>query len=148
MPKKTILTIKPVQKEEKPKEKYVEGIGRRKTATARVRIFTFSSVKPSIIVNDKSLKDYFPLAKLQQTVTAPLRVVDKEYLISVKVRGGGFNAQAEAVRLGLARALVKINEEWRSKLKSFGYLRRDPRVVERKHPGLRKARRAQQWRKR
>lgn len=140
--------IKLKKEPEETKEYYVEGIGRRKTAVARVRVFSRSSAEPSVSINDKSFEEHFFLLKHQQTALAPFAVVDKKYPVSVKVSGGGFSVQAEAVRLGLARALVKINEDWRGKLKSFGYLRRDPRVVERKHPGLRKARRAQQWRKR
>lgn len=130
------------------KEYYAEGIGRRKTAVARVRVFPRSAAKPSVTINGKPFKDHFSLLKHQQTAMAPFAATEKEYPATVKISGGGFNAQAEAVRLGLARALVKINEDWRNKLKALGYLKRDPRAVERKHPGLRKARRAQQWRKR
>ncbi len=134
------------------KEKYIEAIGRRKTAVARVRLFSgrkASSKTPELMVNEKPFSDYFPLAKLQKTVLAPFDELSlKEYHATVFVGGSGLNAQAEAIRLGLARALTALNPIWRSKLKSLGFLKRDPRKVERKKYGSRKARRPQQWRKR
>lgn len=145
-------TIKPKSIESAVKEKYIEAVGRRKTAVARVRLFSgrkASSKTPEVIVNEKPFFTYFPLAKLQKIVLAPFEELSlKEYHATVLAGGGGLNAQAEAIRLGLARALVALNPIWRSKLKSLGFLKRDPRKVERKKYGSRKARRPQQWRKR
>ncbi len=131
-------------------ERYVEAVGRRKTAVARVRLFPESKDKGlHLTVNGRELARYFPLRKLQEVACAPFGAVALEdATVSVKVAGGGVSAQAEAVRLGIARALLSVNPELRSRLKALGYLKRDPRMVERKHPGLRKARRPQQWRKR
>lgn len=133
-------------------DRYVEAIGRRKTAIARVRIFqTLAKVKhdESITVNNKPLKQYFPLLRDQYFVVAPFASANfTNHKTTVKVSGGGVHAQAEAVRLGIARALILINPETRPPLKVAGFLKRDPRKVERKKYGLRKARRAQQWRKR
>ncbi|MDP2705745.1 MAG: 30S ribosomal protein S9 [bacterium] len=128
-------------------EKYVEMIGRRKTAVARVRVYPDNKTK-DIVVNGKTLNGYFSLAKCRQAVQAPMVAVDKVFSFSALVKGGGPTAQAEAIRLGLSRILVELNSEWRGRLKGMMFLRRDPRMVERKHYGLRKARRAQQWRKR
>lgn len=138
-----------VKKIEKPKksENYIEAIGRRKTAVARVRIYP-DEMKNEISVNGKNLIQYFPLKKNQQTATEVFQAINGHYRTTVKVAGSGLNAQAEAIRLGIARAVVIINPAYRPILKQLGYLTRDPRMVERKHPGLRKARRAQQWRKR
>ena len=134
------------------KEKYIEGIGRRKTAIARVRLFSgrkAASKTPELMVNELPFSTYFPLAKLQKTVLAPFEELSlKEYEGTVLVKGGGLSSQAEAVRLGLARALVALNPIWRSRLKSLGFMKRDPRKVERKMYGKRKSRRPQQWRKR
>ena len=135
-----------VSKEKKP-ESYVEAIGRRKTARARVRIYP-NLKKLEIEVNGKVFTKYFPLKKEHQVVSAPFNATDQGLKTTVKVQGGGLSAQAEAVRLGIARALVFIKPESRSKLKALGFLRRDPRMVERKKYGSRKARRPQQWRKR
>ncbi|MAZ56684.1 30S ribosomal protein S9 [bacterium] len=129
--------------------KYIEGIGRRKTATARVRLTP--AKKTTIVVNDKKLEDYFPhdgLLLSVQSVLEPEEAGVGDYEISVKVMGGGTTAQAEAIRLGIARALVKEKQERRSVLKPLGFLKRDPRSVERKKFGLRKARRRPQWSKR
>ncbi len=131
--------------------RYIEGIGRRKEAIARVRIWqnTTKETLP-IYVNGKIYTEYFPVLYLQKIVDAPLRKLRlfKHYLVTVKVKGGGLHGQADAIKLGLARALVKLNPEWRPKLKKAGYLTRDSREVERKKYGLKKARRAPQWHKR
>ena len=130
-------------------EKYIEGIGRRKTASARVRLTP--AKETTIEVNGKKLEDYFPHIALQNDVKSVLGTEDagiEHYLITVKVSGGGISAQAEAIRLGIARALVKEKAERRGVLKPLGFLKRDPRSVERKKFGLRKARRAPQWSKR
>ena len=131
------------------KDKYVEAIGRRKTAVARVRLYPDKVSKtPEFLINDRSFVIYFPLMRHQQIVKSVFEVISSEYSATVKIKGSGTNAQAEAIRLGVARAVLLIKPEWRAKLKPLGYMTRDPRMVERKHPGLRKARRAQQWRKR
>jgi small subunit ribosomal protein S9 len=131
--------------------RYVEGIGRRKTSVARVRLVSekHAGDVPVVVVNDKQLTKYFPLAKHVQIVIAPFGALSlKDYSVSVHVSGGGVTAQAEAIRLGASRALIELNPIWRSKLKALGYLKRDARMVERKKAGMRKARRPQQWRKR
>ncbi|MEK7168239.1 MAG: 30S ribosomal protein S9, partial [Patescibacteria group bacterium] len=138
---------KPIEKIEKTSEKkehYFEAVGRRKTAVARVRLFT---KKIGIEINDKNVSDYFPILRLQKTVTAPLekmKIADKLGAV-VKVKGGGIMAQAEAVQLGIARALIKFNAEFRKRLRRVDMLTRDSRMVERKKYGLKKARRAPQW---
>lgn len=132
----------------KTSEKYIEGIGRRKTAVARVRITP--SAKESVIVNDKSVADYFETEELQKIAVEALKDVEiaQKFTVSAKIIGGGIKSQAESMRLGTARALVKFNEELRRELKKLGYLKRDPRVKERKKPGLKKARKSPQWSKR
>lgn len=125
---------------------YTEGIGRRKTAAARVRL-THAS-KRSLTVNERAFEDYFPTKELQKTVLAPMQSLDELYTITAVVKGGGVAAQAEAVRLGIARAMTAINAEMRTPLKKQGFLKRDPRKKERKKPGLKKARKASQWSKR
>lgn len=133
------------------KNKYIEGVGRRKTAVARVRFFTGGSAG-QFLVNGKDYKEYFEVERYRLMAAAPLKVLDsdtrKKAGIEVKVRGGGIMAQAESVTLGLARALVKLNEDYKKELRVLGFLTRDPRKVERKKFGLKKARRAPQWRKR
>jgi len=130
-------------------KKYIEGIGRRKTASARVRITP--AKEQAIVVNERALADYFSAGALQKDV---LSVLDTKntgigtYSISAKVQGGGLSSQAEAIRLGIARALVKEDPERRIPLKKAGYLKRDPRAVERKKFGLKKARKSGQWSKR
>jgi small subunit ribosomal protein S9 len=135
------------------KDKYIEGIGRRKTAVARVRIYDASKKTKDfeITVNGKDYKDYFSnLIEFIKIVNAPLRKLKAFgiYKVSVKVKGGGLRGQAEAIRLGLSRALVKLNPEWRPRFRKSGFLTRDPREVERKKYGLKKARKAPQWHKR
>ncbi len=128
---------------------YVEGIGRRKTASARVRLTPASATE--ITVNGKPLNDYFGNLGHQKDVNSVLEIKDagiENYTISAKVFGGGISSQAEAVRLGIARALVKEKADRRTELKAAGFLKRDPRSVERKKPGLRKARKRAAWSKR
>jgi len=128
---------------------YIEGIGRRKTASARVRITP--AKETSVTVNDKTLEEYFQHESHILDVMSVLKAEDAgivDYTVTVKVAGSGLAAQAEAVRLGIARALVKEKAERRTVLKPLGFLKRDPRSVERKKPGLRKARRRPQWAKR
>jgi len=133
---------------EKTQSKSTErAVGRRKTAAARVRI---TPGKGKITVNDKDFKEYFPVEIWQQKIVAPLKVVgrDGKMDVSVKVAGGGPHGQAEAVRHGIARALVLWDETFKPALKAEGFLTRDSRAKERKKYGLRKARRAHQWKKR
>jgi small subunit ribosomal protein S9 len=125
----------------------INTIGRRKTSIARVYV---KPGKGQIIVNERELKEYFPSEILQTTVKQALAVSKAEgnYDVTVNVEGGGFKGQAEAIRLGIARALVNINTENRPALKKEGLLTRDSRMVERKKPGRRKARRRFQFSKR
>jgi len=128
---------------------YVEGIGRRKTATARVRLTP--AKETTIVVNEKPLTEYFPHLALVKDVQSVLDTKDagiEDYTITAHVSGGGISSQAEAIRLGIARALVKEKADRRSPLKLLGFLKRDPRSVERKKFGLRKARKAPAWSKR
>lgn len=129
------------------KEKqYIEAVGRRKTASARVRLTSAKS--NSIIVNNKNASDYFPLTMMVDTVQSPLTIVGGAYAITAFVKGGGHKAQAEAIRHGIARALTEMDSAFRKDLKVKGYLKRDPRAKERKKFGLKAARRAPQWSKR
>lgn len=127
--------------------KYFEGVGRRKNAVARARFYPGSG--ESLTVNGLDYQKYFSLARFRQAAINPLRVLkDKKGEVTVKVRGGGVASQSEATSLGLARALVKFDPELKKELRAYGYLTRDPRMVERKKYGLKKARRAPQWTKR
>ena len=131
------------------KDTYVEGIGRRKTATARVRLTP--AKETTITVNDKKVEDFFPHESLLKSIRSVLDTPDagiENYTITAHVNGGGTTAQAESIRLGIARALVKEKAERRSPLKLLGFLKRDPRSVERKKFGLRKARKRAAWSKR
>ncbi len=132
----------------KTTKKYIEAIGRRKTSTARVRLMEAS--KTTYVINDKSLKEYFPTLELQKSVTNAFKVAGAtdKYEVSVHVNGGGIHSQAEAIQLGIARALVKDNEETKADLKKEGMLKRDGRAKERRKFGLKKARKAPQWSKR
>ena len=127
-------------------KQYTEAVGRRKTATARVRIMSAKST--AIVVNNMPAHEYFPLAIMTDTVIAPLKAVGGTYAVSARVSGGGKKAQAEAVRHGVARALVEVDAALRKDLKQRGFLKRDPRAKERKKFGLKAARRAPQWSKR
>ena len=128
---------------------YYEGVGRRKTSNAQVRIFP-SKKKKEILINDKPLNVYFAKSDFQEIVVSPLKITNSfdKFSVSANVRGGGSRSQAEAIRLGLSRALVKNDEAFRKILRGAGFLTRDARVRERKKFGLRRARRARQWRKR
>lgn len=125
----------------------IHTIGRRKTSVARIFV---SEGKGEITVNKKKYNDYFPTSTLQYKVIQPLALTDTEgnYDIKVTVEGGGSNGQAEAVRLAVSRALCQINEEHRLVLKPEGLLTRDPRMVERKKFGQKKARKKFQFSKR
>ena len=127
---------------------YFEGVGRRKSATARVRITSGSGV---FVINEKQLDDYFPTEKNRKTVIEPLDVLESSssnYDVSVLVRGGGVIGQAASVRLGLARAILKMDPDLRMALSHGGFLSRDARVKERKKPGLKGARKAPTYTKR
>lgn len=125
----------------------INTIGRRKTSIARVYTQPGKGV---IKINDRELNDYFKSEILQTTVKQPLTIAKQEgnYDVTVNVEGGGVKGQAEAIRLGIARALVKVSDEHRSPLRKEGLLTRDSRMVERKKPGRRKARRRFQFSKR
>ncbi len=129
--------------------RYIEAIGRRKTATTRVRLTP--AKETSVIVNNRPLAEYFKHAALQQNLEAVLNTKDagiENYTITAKVMGGGISAQSDAIKLGIARALVEEKADRRTTLKKEGYLKRDPRSVERKKFGLRKARKRPAWSKR
>lgn len=130
------------------KNRYIEAVGRRKTAIARVRITPAS--KTTFTVNNKEVKDYFVTEELQMIAQEAVTKseVGEKFLISVHVLGGGIHAQAEAVRHGLARTLVERDEQVKNTLKKLGFLKRDSRQVERKKFGLKKARKAPTWSKR
>lgn len=129
-------------------DRYLEAIGRRKTAVARVRLFTKG--EKEFLVNNKPYQKYFALEDDQETAVSSMKkmkCLDK-FRVTVKVKGGGHSAQAEAVRHGTARVLVDFNNNFRKRLRKAGYLTRDPRMRERKKFGLKRARRAPQWAKR
>ncbi len=138
---------------EKKGKRYYEAVGRRKSAVARIRLLTikpFEEDEGKITVNGKFYKEYFPTLALQQIAESALRRLKSlnRFEVIAKVNGGGIKGQAEALRHGLARTLVLFNADFRKKLKKAGYIKRDPRVKERKKYGLKKARRAPQWQKR
>ncbi|MCP3928171.1 MAG: 30S ribosomal protein S9 [Bacteroidetes bacterium] len=125
----------------------INAVGRRKASVARVYL---TKGEGQIKVNGKELKEYFPQAHIQSKVVDPFKTVDAEniYNLAVNVSGGGFRGQAEAVRMAISRALVKLNEDFRKPLKDKKYLTRDARVVERKKYGKPKARKSFQFSKR
>jgi small subunit ribosomal protein S9 len=128
-------------------EKQKNGLGRRKEAVTRVFL---SKGDGKITINGKDYKAYFPLVYLQNQVEAPLKSIEAtdKFDIVINATGGGIKGQAEAAKLGIARALLEVNPEFRPTLKAGGYLTRDPRGVERKKPGRKKARRSYQFSKR
>lgn len=127
---------------------YIYAIGRRKTAIAKVRLI--KNGKGLITVNAKPMEKFFTTFETRSMVVAPLKMSGLETAVDVSAQtnGGGILGQAEAVRLGISRALCELNPTYRTVLKKLGYLKRDPRAKERKKPGLKKARRAPQWSKR
>ena len=127
---------------------YYEGTGRRKTSTARVRLH--SGGTGTITVNDKPVDEYFGRQTDAQTVAAPLKLAgaDTRFDVTVKVSGGGDTGQADAVAMGVARALLEVDAELKPMLRKAGYLTRDARAKERKKPGLKRARKAPQYTKR
>jgi len=140
--------LKPKPKPKPKKAPFIEAIGRRKTSVARVRLWTKG--EKEFLVNNKLLKDYFPNFEIQKIAADSLDKMKSQdrFKIQALVKGGGFHSQAEAVRHGVARVLLKFNPDFKKRLKKSGYLTRDPRMRERKKFGLKRARRAPQWRKR
>ncbi len=145
-PKPTV-PVKTATREKTP-EHYWEAVGRRKTAVARVRLFTRG--EKSMAVNVKPLAEYFRYPRLQHIASEAVDIMKStdRFRVSAHVSGGGLHAQAEAIRHGTARALVLFNPDFRKRLKRAGFLTRDPRMKERKKFGLKGARRAPQWAKR
>lgn len=149
---------------ETKKEKYIEAVGRRKTSVARVRLFevgaggvSFGSKADkgdssgghnTFIINEKTLEAYFPIDEMQAIAKEALKEATANFKISAHIKGGGVHSQSEALRHGIARALVKFNSDLRRPLKKEGMLKRDPRTKERRKFGLKKARKAPQWSKR
>ena len=128
-------------------EKQKNAVGRRKEAVTRVFL---SRGEGKITINDKDYKQYFSLVYLQNQVEMPFKAIEggDKYDVKINAAGGGMKGQAEAAKLGIARALLEVNPEFRPVLKAAGLLRRDPRAVERKKPGRKKARRSYQFSKR
>lgn len=139
---------KPAPAKAAPKSIYFYANGKRKTSVACVRLY--KDGKGVITVNGRSFENYFPVFTDQDKVTSPLKATNnvKTFDITVKVHGGGIHSQAEAVRHGIAKALLGFNAEYRTVVKPLGFLTRDSRVKERKKYGLKRARRAPQWQKR
>ena len=159
--KKTVKTKKPkkikvekavlkekIEKTKISQEKYFEAVGRRKTAVARIRLFTRG--EKTLLINEKPFNIYFPTLELQQIAQSSLKKMKSldRFRVSIIVKGGGLHAQAEAIRHGIARALILFNPDYRKRLRRVGFLTRDPRMRERKKFGLKRARRAPQWQKR
>jgi small subunit ribosomal protein S9 len=128
-------------------EKQKNAVGRRKEAVTRVFL---NRGEGKITINDKDYKEYFPLVYLQNQVEQPFKAVDagEKFDVKINATGGGMKGQAEAAKLGIARALLEVNPELRPTLKAAGLLKRDPRSVERKKPGKKKARKSFQFSKR
>jgi small subunit ribosomal protein S9 len=139
---------KTVKKTDGETRRYIEMMGKRKTAAARVRMYEGGTGK--IIVNDVTISEYFPAPIAQTIILEPLKLtsLDEKLDYTIRVSGGGKQGQAEAVRHGIACTLLALNKELRPLLKAQGWLTRDARKKERKKPGLKKARRAPQWSKR
>ena len=145
---KKILPKSEIEKPKPKPERYWEALGRRKTAVARVRLLTKG--EKEILVNAKPYQQYFSDVESSQIASAALRKMNalERFRVISKIKGGGLRAQSEALRHGIARALVKFNSDFRRRLRKSGYLTRDSRMRERKKFGLKRARRAPQWKKR
>ena len=130
--------------------RYFEGIGRRKRASARVRIYLDADATGAFTVNDRDVREFFPRFGDHRILTGPLTDTDLmgKVDVTVLIQGGGVTGQTSAVRLGLARALVKYDEDLRGTLRTNGHMTRDARVKERKKPGLKRARKAPTYTKR
>ena len=146
--KKTVTKEKVEPKKKDLSGKYIQAIGRRKTSVAQVRLYEKGS--GDILINDKVGIEYLKKEENLSAALQPLKIVSKlnDFNISVLVRGGGSLGQIDAIKHGIARALIKIDPELKTILKTNGYITRDPRKKERKKPGLKKARKAPQWSKR
>jgi small subunit ribosomal protein S9 len=149
--KKTQLPEKKVEAEKAGK--YLKGLGRRKASVAQARLFVLEGKKTfggEISINGRTLENFFGTSELRNIAFSPLKNIEElmAFKATVNVRGGGIRGQAEATRLALARAIVNFDEVYKKPLRDLGFLTRDARVVERKKPGLRKARRAPQFSKR
>ena len=133
---------------EKVKKEYLNAIGRRKTATARVRLYP--AQKLSFLINGKDLSAYFKTDQLRRIAEDAFKIskVDGFFTVNAIIKGGGIVSQAEALRHGISRALLDVDLDLRKKLKKAGFLKRDPRMKERRKFGLKKARKAPQWSKR
>lgn len=144
------LPVAPVAPVGAVSERYVYAVGRRKTSIARVRLYPGARKSEEMIVNERPVREYFGTTALEGVAFAPLRATGlaNAFRVSVVARGGGLHGQADAVKLGVARSLIKSDPLLRPMLKALGFLTRDARMVERKKPGLKKARRAPQWAKR
>ena len=132
-----------------PKQgKYFYGLGRRKCAIARVKLFPKGASK--FLVNQRDYSQYFPQAVWRENLELPFRALGlkEKFDLEIKILGGGLRSQSEACRLAISRCLVKLNPENKKILRAAGFMTRDPRVKERKKPGLKRARRAPQWSKR
>src|SRR3989338_8502726 len=131
----------------KKESKYIEAVGRRKTSIARVRIVAGSD---GITVNSREYTEYFPTTEMHKIAEDAFRKTRPEtrFGVSAHINGGGIHSQAEALRHGISRALIQFDAELRKKLKKAGFLKRDPRVKERRKFGLKKARKSPQWAKR
>jgi small subunit ribosomal protein S9 len=151
--KKTVAEVNIPKKETKkevPKTNYIQAIGRRKSATCQLKLIKDSEEK-NFLINGKDIKKYFPHFENQRIIFTPLQKTNfstHNFYIEVKIKGGGKKVQSEAIRLALARALVKMDPSLRKTLKARGYLTCDARTKERKKFGLKKARKAPQWSKR
>ena len=131
------------------KVNYTPAVGKRKRAIARIRVLHKKTKGIKITINDKDYKDYLPYFEWQDTILEPLKLTGKDNIaISIKIFGGGIKGQVDAIKHGIAKALLKDDEELRATLKKAGLLTRDSRKKERKKPGLKKARKAPQWSKR
>lgn len=150
-PKKVAAKPEKVAKAAKgeAKGKYFYAVGKRKTAIAQVRIYPNDKAK-EFTINGKKLEVYIPVERLSDTAKSPIILSGQEgkFDVSVHVKGGGVSAQSEAIRLGISRALLKFDETLKKSLRDLGFLTRDARKVERKKPGLKKARKSPQWAKR
>jgi len=133
----------------KVSKKYWQGVGKRKTAISSARLYKTSAKKNKLTINSQEAEAFFPTEELSNIVSSPLKILGKTKLeVGVIVKGGGVRGQAEATRHAISKALIKFDESLRKQLKDLGYLTRDSRKVERKKPGLKKARKAPQFSKR
>ena len=145
---KILASESPVEAKEAAPERYWEAVGRRKTAVARVRLYTRGA--KGFWVNSKTIGEYFRYPYLEKIAAEAIAMMNSadRFRVMAKVKGSGLHAQAEALRHGTARALVLFNPDFRKRLKRGGFITRDPRMTERKKFGLKKARKAPQWAKR